>query len=359
MRDAASPPARRCKEQKEVGKLRTRRSTVARIVLWILLGLALRTASLAGDGLWMDEAYTVWTAGLPWREHVQAVRDDDAPPLYYEIQRLILPHLPPGEASARALSVAASAATMAWLVAAPPIRGWVEAPLAFYALGTHGIYYGRHARSYAVLFFFSFVLMTATARVLEGRRRWLGIVALAEACLLYTHSVAPGIVIAANLAWLLCGRRQVRGWLLAQAAAFLVWLPYLVLVVPDQLAIHTSLNVWLHAYWRKVPLALGPFESLAAFTSGARVWPLAPAERWYYWKWGSAPLSILALASTAALLIGAFLPRARAALAMRPGEPPPPLRRPALFAAIFTLAPLFSLALASSLTVPAYSVGRA
>lgn len=319
------------------------RPVTLRLILWILVGFALRVIALDGDGLWMDEGYTAWTAHLPWRQHLQATRLDDAPPLYYELQRLLLPHLPPDETGVRLLSVAAGLGSLIWLAAAPPLRASIEAPLAFFALGTHGIYYARQARSYSLLIFLSLVLITATSRSVEGHRRWIVVAAAAEILALYTHNVAVHLVVAANLVWFFIGRQDRRLWLYAQLIVVLAWLPHLLFILPKQLAMHTTLNTWIADYWERVPLALGPVLSLAAFTSGARNWPLAPAERWYVSGPASAILSILALAAAAVLLIAAFRPRPR---------------RETLMAASFAIMPLVSMMLASALSVPSYTVAR-
>jgi hypothetical protein len=259
------------------------------------------------------------------------------------MQRGIVPHLPPNEASVRLLSAAAGVAGTIWLAVQSPILGLVEEPVAFLALGTFGVYYGRQARSYAVLMLWALILMTATARVLEGRRRWFIVVALAEGCALWTHNVAVNLVVGANLAWLLCGRRDVRRWLAAQAGAFVLWLPYLVLLFRDQLAIHGKLNVFIASYWEKIPLALAPLFSLAGFTSGAKIRVFPTVYRWDYDGPLSSALAIAAFAAVALLLIAAF----------RKGQ-----HRKALFAAAFTLGPLISLTILSMLTVPSYTVSR-
>lgn len=315
----------------------------ARIALWFLLGLLVRSLDLAGDGLWMDEGYTAWTAHLPADEHRLALRNDDAPPLYYALQRLIVPHLPASEASVRALSVAAGTASMVWLVVAPPWKGMVEAPLAVFALGTYGAYYGRQARSYALLMLWGVILLTAVARVIQGQRRWLPVVALAQACAVWTHNVGVNMVAGANLAWLVCSRRDAHGWLAAQAAFLALWTPYLLWLFPQQLAIHRSLNLFITEIWKTVPIALAPILSLGVFTSGAQVSPLPHAERWWYWGAGSVPVAIAAHASALALLVAAFRR---------------PTRGAALFAACMTLGPLVCLVILSVLTVPSYTLGR-
>jgi len=321
------------------------RRRVSQIFLWIAVAFALRTVALRGDGLWMDEGYTAWTAHLPAREHAIAVRHDDAPPLYYSLQRILLPHLPPNEASVRALSVAAGVAGTAWLAICLPFAEVGGLPAALFAAGTYGVYYGRQGRSYALLMLWALLLLTATGRFLRsGNPRWLVLVAASEGLALWTHNVAINLVIGANLAWIVCGRRHPRRWLIGQACVLAVWLPYLLTIFPAQYAVHSQLNTWIDKYWQKVPIAAAPLLSLASFTSGARVEPLPPAERWYYYGPGSTVISVLAIASVAILLAAALVRR---------GE-----RRNALFAASFTLGPLLSLTILSIIAPPSYTPAR-
>lgn len=318
------------------------RVRLLRVVLWVVLGLALRAVALDGDGLWCDEGYTAWTCGLTAAEHRVARAHDDAPPLYYALQRAILPHLPPGEGSVRLLSAAAGVAGLVWLVAAPPIPGLVEAPVALFAVGTYGVYFGRLARSYSVLMLFGLVMMTGTHRFLEGRRRWLIAVVLAETLALWTHNVAAPLIVGANMAWLLCGRRDPLRWIGGQLLVLLTWLPYIAGAAP-QFAVHSLANRWIGEYWKTVPLALAPLMSLGAFASGARVSPTPPADRWTYSGPGSSMIALLVFAAVAVLLVAAF---------HRSG------RRDAIFCASFTLAPLIALAAASHWMAPAYVLAR-
>jgi hypothetical protein len=318
------------------------RSRKVRIGLWILLGLAVRGLALQGDGLWCDEGYTAWTAHLSAEDHRRAREHDDAPPLYYALQRIVVPNLPPHEGSVRLLSAAAGVAGVAWLAVAPPVSGVVEAPVAFLAVGTYGVLHARQARSYGLLMLWGLILMTATARVLDGRRRWLAVVAASEALALWTHNVAAPLIVGANLAWLLCGRRDPLRWLTAQAAAFLLWLPLLARSLP-QFAVHGELNRWIGEYWEGVPIAAAPLLSLASFTSGARVVPVPPADRWSYAGPGATILAVLAFLAVAVLLACAFRRRSR---------------REGLLAASFTLGPLVTLAGLSMVTSPAYILAR-
>jgi hypothetical protein len=336
---APDPPGR---EDRPAVARRRLSGRVLRLAIWILVGLALRTVALGGDGLWCDEGYTAWTSHLSAAEHWIARSHDDAPPFYYAIQRMLIPHLPPTEASVRLLSAAAGVAGIVWLAVAPPIPGLVEIPTAFLAIGTYGVYFGRLARSYTFLMLFGLIMMTATHRFLDGKRRWLAAVILAETLALWTHNAAAPMIAGANLAWLLCGRRDPLRWIGGQVLVLLLWLPYLLHAAP-QFAIHAEANRWISEYWKSVPLAAAPVMSLGAFTSGALLLPPPPAERWFYEGPGGTVVAVVAFGAVAVLLVTAFLRGAR---------------RDALFCAAFTLGPLIALAAASALTTPAYILAR-
>jgi hypothetical protein len=315
---------------------------MAILLLVMIAAVGLRAIAIDGEGLWVDEGYTAWTSFLSGEAHAIARQHDDAPPLYYALQRVLLPHLPPGEGSVRLLSILASLATIAWLLARPPFpRARIPSAVLF-GLGAFGVYYARQARSYALLMLFAVVLLTATARFLRGERRWIILVPVAEALALWTHNVAATLVVGVNLAWLLGGRREPRRWIAAQAVAGVFWLPY-ILGSPPQFAVHASLNRWIADYWGNVPLAVAPLLSLAAFAGGAHVSPLPLLGRWTYTGPGSAIVAVAAFGAVLFFLGFAF----RSAT-----------RREAWIAASFTLAPLAALAVLSRISAPSYIVGR-
>jgi hypothetical protein len=311
-------------------------------LIWLLAAIALRFAFLGSEGLWLDEGYTAWIAHLTPAERAAAYTHDDAPPLYYAIQSTIVPNLPPGEASVRLLSAVVGVAGVLWLVLFPPYAVGAEVSLAFLATGTYGVFYARQARSYSLLFLWELILITSVARFLKGDRRWLIGVALAEGLALYTHNVSATLVVSANLAWLLCGRRDPGRWLASQAAVLVLWLPGLLRAL-QQLSVHASMNSWIAGLWKETPLALAPLLSLGAMTSGTAIASTAQAGLWSYRGPGSGLLTVIALATVALLLAFSFRK---------------PTRNAAILAASFTLGPLLALTLLSALTSPTYILGR-
>ncbi len=317
------------------------RGRAAGALLCLAVAALLRLLFLGTPGLWLDEGYTAWTAHLPAEEHRAARANDDAPPLYYAIQRLLVPALPAGEGSVRLLSAVAGIGTVGVLLVAPPAPALAGAACLM-AAAPYGVSYSREARSYALLILFSVVLIAATARVAEGKRRWLVGVAIAEILALLTHHVGATLVLGANIAWLLLGRRMVRGWLLAQAIAFLAWLPFLIEAL-GHWRIHSALNTWTAPFWEKTPIAAAPLLSLWAMSFGARVSPSPPVGHWAWRGAGSYALSIAVIVIVGILLAAAF----RRAT-----------RRPAILAASFTIGPLAALTILSMVTTPSYILGR-
>jgi hypothetical protein len=314
----------------------------ARLAGWILLAIALRFAFLGGDALWLDEGYTAWIAHLRPAERAEALSHDDAPPFYYALQHAIVPHLPPSETSVRIVSAVAGVAGVACLLAFPAASVATEAAGAFLAAGAYGVFYGRQARSYSLLILWEVLLIGSLFRFLRGDRRWLLGVIAAETLALWTHNVAVTLVVGANLAWLLLGRRDPLRWISSQAIALALWLPVLLRTL-RQLSTHTNLNTWIGEFWSHIPVAIAPALSLEAMAGGARTWPELPAGLWTYRGPAAAGLSVVMLGTVALLLIVAFRR---------------PTRRDATLAASLTLGPLLALTLLSAVTAPTYIAGR-
>lgn len=319
-----------------------RPASVVLLFLVAATAIGLRAVALDGDGLWVDEGYTAWTSLLPAQEHSIARAHDDAPPLYYAIQRLILPHLPPAEGSVRLLSVIASLATIAWILWKPPFPRARVATSVFLGLGVYGVYYARQARSYALLMLFAAVLATATDRVLRGERRWIAAVVVAEVLALYTHNVAASLVVGVNVAWLVSGRPAPWRWIAGQALAGILWLPYIA-GASAQFSAHAALNRWIADYWETTPLALAPLLSLASFSGGAHMGFLPVLGRWFFAGPAALAVALVTFAAVAYLLGAAFRRQTR---------------RDASVAASLTLAPLVALAVLSMVSTPSYIVGR-
>jgi hypothetical protein len=71
----------------------------------VTLGASLRIYEIGAEGLWIDEAFSVWLARQPWGEMVRWVASvDQHPPLYYTLLHGWIRVFGDGEANLRALS---------------------------------------------------------------------------------------------------------------------------------------------------------------------------------------------------------------------------------------------------------------
>ena len=250
-----------------------------RALLWVGTamagGLLLRLWQIAGEGLWIDEAFSIWIA----RQAVPAalswlVRIDQHPPLYYVLLHLWL-RLGDGAATVRALSAIASTLNIPVIYALGRrllgLKVGVVAAVVL-ALSPFHIRFAQEARMYALLSLNVSLSMLSLAYLLTDPRTssvplgrsllaclrgwlrpwrtpadavrtdlaWGGYVAFTAATML-THNAAVLYLIAANvfvLGWIGTGRRwpgegrwlvrpTLRNWGLAQVGVLLLWSPWL------------------------------------------------------------------------------------------------------------------------------------
>ena len=193
------------------------------LALIVGLGAWLRGWRLSAKSLWLGEALAVASARRPWGETLFAPRQGDPqPPLYPATLRLWLGGSR-GASRARALSAAASAATVVVLYALarlllPRWAALVAAGLA--AASSCGVYFAQEARLPAVAGLLVAVSWYLLAELVAGRRlerwpMWLGLAACNTAAL-YTscHTVFAVVaqLLALVLVWREVGRRLVVPW---------------------------------------------------------------------------------------------------------------------------------------------------
>ena len=233
---------------------------------WVLLGaaaLALRTAGAVVRPPWHDEYFTVWAAGLPWRDLLAALRVDSGPPFIYAVTKVLAATGMTPLGAARAVAVIAGvAAVLLGAAAARRAFGvaagwWTGALLAVHPLA---LAWSCEGRAYALL-------LAAAAwgweRLESLAHRERGAIGLALAVALGCWSHAFGLVLAGALALAaltLARRRRV----IALAAIFvglvshLPWLPVALSQPP-------AATAWMQQAWRTMPTlerALAPVRLL-------------------------------------------------------------------------------------------------
>ena len=170
----------------------------------VLLGAALRFATLDGQSYWLDEAATVELVRMGFGDMVDGIPGSEStPPLYYVAAWAWAQLFGSGEIGLRSLSALTGAAVIpvAW-----SLGGWVAGRRAAVAAGALAatspflVWYSQEARAYSLL-----VLLSGLAVLFLVRgRTWAW--AAASALALATHYFAL-FPVAGMAAWLLWRRR--------------------------------------------------------------------------------------------------------------------------------------------------------
>jgi len=146
---------------------------------WMLVGLALRVASINTRGLWLDEAITVKQASRTFLRVIQKLATGVHPPLYHITMHFWLKYFGKSEIALRSFSVIVG-------VIAIPVAYWAGKRIydrrtgliaaGLIALSPFQIWYSQEARMYTLLFLGG--LLSTTFLVLairENRKRlWVG-----------------------------------------------------------------------------------------------------------------------------------------------------------------------------------------
>jgi hypothetical protein len=329
-------------------------------MLWIpgvilLAAAILRLLALGREGLWCDEAYTALTARLPIGEMIQKlVYTDDAPPLFYLLQKLTTTVAGSSETALRlgpALAGILAVALLLWYArrGGPPCT-WGSA---FMAVAAYSVFYSRQARSYALIMLLALVVILSARELLAGQRRAGPVLALSGVLLCLTHHLGVILLLTSLLLWPLGGSRRphLGSWGIWHGAALVVW-GILWICGSAQLEAHRELNAWMGGYWETHALGLAPLYSMAAFLPGGLpAGQLAVASATagpvsIYWNLLSLALGLLCLLAAFALLRGTS------------GSPPVGGHHGIVIEVAFLVTPLIALMVASWTTTPVYVLGR-
>ncbi len=219
------------------------------VLLVLLVAFGLRMVRLQDRDLWYDEAFAVLYASLSPEDMLygtvtpvsEAGAADVHPLLYYFSLHSWIALVGASPLAARFLSVVLGMATVAMLWR---LVDWVfdrrvgltAAMLA--AANPFHVAYSQEARMYALLALASVVAAWGLMRALAAPRScWWVLYILGAALALYAHNlgafhiVALHLLVVANRDW----RRRVWALLLADLAVLLLFLPWLLAVLPGQL----------------------------------------------------------------------------------------------------------------------------
>ena len=262
----------------------------------LLLAFGLRVVRLGADSLWYDETVSALLARKSLAAMWAHTARDIHPPLYYALLHFWRLAAGGSEYSLAFFSV--------WFgVAGVALAGYLGQRMfgrragllaaLLMALNPFSIWYAQEVRMYTLGVLLLLLLLKLT---LDFWRRgdWppLPGVALVEAALLWTLYYSAFALVALNLAVILWLAFRARGrvlpWLLAQAAAILLYLPWL----PHALrqALNPPVPPWREPLPPAALLAKAGVEGVTALTLGQSVRP----ETW--WLLGAAALAVALLA---------------------------------------------------------------
>jgi mannosyltransferase len=143
----------------------------------VALGCSLRFYQIGGEGLWIDEAFSIWLARRPWGEMVRWVASvDQHPPLYYALLHAWIQILGDAEASARALSALFGALTLpvVYLLGRRLVEGEVGLVGAMIlAVSPFHVRFAQEARMYTLLTLSGSLSLYAFISLMDGSNRTL------------------------------------------------------------------------------------------------------------------------------------------------------------------------------------------
>ncbi len=238
----------------------------------IALGSLLRFYQIGSEGLWLDEAFSVWLARQPVNEMLSwVIRIDQHPPLYYTLLHFWTLLLGDGPATVRALSALFSTLTVPVIYLlgrrlAPEHEQVGLLAALLLAVAPFHVRLAQEARMYTLLALTASLALYALTRWLDQETglTWLGYAVFTVATLL-THNTAIFFLLAANLlvlslhlSHLRNTQYAIRNWLTAQAAVLLLWLPWLPAFLAQSEAVYREF--WLPApTWETVFGTVGVF----------------------------------------------------------------------------------------------------
>ncbi len=356
----------------------------------------IRILRLGADGLWVDEAWTGLLVRVAPVDLFTALRNDDAPPLFYLLQRLSTSIAGGGEWGLRLLPALCGIAAVvtAWRLCRqeyPRAALPTAVALGFSSVAVH---YAQQARGYSLLHLLAvWVLGSSLALRRRPSRRTAAWFLLACLCLVYSHNLGLLVVaaaVASGVIPLLAARARRRTGLCILGVLLAAMAPWFAAIL-SQLGTHQTANAWIAAWWTdRGGVLFGPLYTLAALANGAGAalhlqvpLPAFPASsaalRWISWTIGALGIGG-ALATLLQRRPGAGARSAvsregarggrdgvRAGADSRaevraPGQPPDRRahepRGLLIGAALFTVIPLLGLVAVSHFAGTAYVVGR-
>jgi 4-amino-4-deoxy-L-arabinose transferase-like glycosyltransferase len=210
--------------------LEARWTTPALLVVLTGLSLLIRTRQL-GAGFWIDEGISVGIAHHHLASIPHLLRQDGSPPLYYLLLGVWIRLFGDGVQATHVLSLLCALACipLAYVVGRrvfDRLTGWCCAILA--AFNPFLTYYGQETRLYALVALLSLAAVLAYVEgVLRGKRRWLPVLSVTLAAMVYSHNWSLFFCVGLAAATAIAARDRFRELVYAGAGTVLLYLPWI------------------------------------------------------------------------------------------------------------------------------------
>ena len=210
--------------------LEWRLATPVLVAVLTLVSLFLRTRELHA-AFWIDEGLSVGIAHHHWSSIPHLLRQDGSPPAYYMLLGLWIRVFGDGVQATHVLSVIFALGCIPfayWVgrVAFDRVTGWYCAALV--AFDPYLTYYAQETRMYSLEAFLGLIATLAWLKGIgDGRRRWLPLLAVVLALMVYVHNWALFLCVGLGVATALLQRERLRDFLYVGLAVILLYLPWL------------------------------------------------------------------------------------------------------------------------------------
>ena len=197
-----------------------------------LMGLSifLRTRELHA-AFWIDEGLSVGIAHHHWTAIPHLLRQDGSPPAYYMLLGLWIRVFGDSIEATHLLSLifAVGCIPLAYCVgrvAFDRVTSWYCAALA--AFDPYLTYYAQETRMYSLEAFLGLFATLAWLRgIADGRRRWLPVLAVVLALMVYVHNWALFLCVGMAVATAFFRRERLRDFLFVGVAVIVLYIPWL------------------------------------------------------------------------------------------------------------------------------------
>lgn len=238
----------------QANKARSSQIVFISILLILSLAFVIRIIALGSQSIWLDEAHSVWVAHMSPAGIWRAVADDVHPPLYFLALHYWMVLAGDSEFAVRLLSVIFGCLSVAAIYQIGKTLFDRETGLLcalFLAVTRMQVEFSQEARMYSLLVLLSLLSVLFFLRLFEsGDKRTLFLYILCSILLMHTHFYALFVITAQNFFFLLLYfinidifRRTLRRWLLAQAALFVLFLPWLTALIDQIMRVRE--NFWI------------------------------------------------------------------------------------------------------------------